>query len=566
MSFQVSPGILVKEIDNTASIAPVSTSTGAFVGNFRWGPVEQVTSISTETNLGTIFGTPTKETTIDFHTAAYFLRYSNSLNVVRAVTSACRTANGAGDTATVVKNDDQYDTLTLAHSTVGMWIARYPGALGNSLKVEVFGFKTDASTTDTNFNSWAYKSYFTGPVGTSDYASRFSSSNDEVHVIVIDEDGLFTGVPGTVLETFEFLSQAPDAKSYDGSSLYFKDKVNTTSKYIRFGGLDATDTPNAGTDADTGSVDYAVAPLTGVISASLTGGVDSAALDTSEFATGWDLFEDGDTVDVSLLIAPNLPANNRTAIANDVISCAVGRKDCVAFISPDKDSDTAAEIVTFGETLTYTSYAVVDSGRLKVYDKYNDMYINIPACSSVAGLCSQTDRTHDAWYSPAGLERGQLLGVTQLVYNPSQTDRDTLYKKGINPIMTSPGEGTLLFGDKTHQSRPSAFDRINVRRLFIVLEKAISRASRSFLFDFNDEFTRAQFISLVDPFLRTVQGRRGITAYEVVCDESNNPGDVIDRNEFVGDIYIKPARSINYITLNFIATRTGVSFSEVTGG
>ena len=565
MTFQVSPGVNVSEIDNTTSIAPVSTAIGAFVGAFRWGPVEDITTVDSEADLVRNFGSPNAAASVDFHTAAYFLKYSRDLRVVHAEKDAF-SANTGGAADLLIKNDEEYDSATLVFANHGHFIARHPGALGNSLKVSVFGFKTDTSTTATNFSSWAYSSNFDGPVGTSAYATRFGSSNDEIHVAVIDEDGMFTGIKGSILEVFPYLSQASDGRAEDGASTYYADVINATSEYIRFGAADSTNFANAG-DAATGAVDYAVTPSNGTVDASLTGGDDGAALTPTEYLAGWDLFADPDTIEVSLLIAPSLSTNTSDAdtVADDLIATAEARKDCVAFISPARGLDVEG-IIAFADGLQSSSYAFVDSGRLKVYDKYNDTYINIPACSSIAGLTAETDRTVGSWYSPAGLRRGQLRGVTKLYLNPSKTDRDALYKRGVNPVVTFPGEGTLLFGDKTKLGRPSAFDRINVRRLFITLEKAISRASRSNLFEFNDVFTRAEFVNLVEPFLRTVQGRRGIIEFKVQADEFNNTGDVIDRNEFVGDIYIKPARSINYIKLNFIATRTGVAFNEITGG
>jgi phage tail sheath protein FI len=263
-------------------------------------------------------------------------------------------------------------------------------------------------------------------------------------------------------------------------------------------------------------------------------------------------------------------AINTATVANEYLTVAANRKDCVAFVSPAQANVVGAlasadAVVDYRNALTSTSYGVMDSGWKYQYDKYNDVYRWIPLNADVAGLCVRTDLQRDPWFSPAGLNRGQILNLVKLAFNPTQTDRDTLYKGGVNPVVSFPGEGTVLFGDKTLQGRPSAFDRINVRRLFIVLEKAISVAARSSLFEFNDEFTRAQFVALVEPFLREVQGRRGIYDYRVVCDDTNNTPAVIDRNEFIGDIYIKPARSVNFIQLNFVAVRSGVAFDEIVG-
>ena len=287
--------------------------------------------------------------------------------------------------------------------------------------------------------------------------------------------------------------------------------------------------------------------------------------------TAYDLFEDAETVDVNLLFAVSgADGGDDVTLANDLLAIAAARKDCLAFISPPIEDTVgtatpAADVKAFADQLTSTSYGVIDSTALKVYDKYNDVYRWIPAAGHMAGLCANTDQVADAWFSPAGVNRGQLLGVTKLAFNPKKADRDTLYKARINPLVSLPGQGTLLFGDKTLLSRPSAFDRINVRRLFIVLEKAVSTAAKAQLFEFNDEFTRAQFRNLVEPFLRDVKGRRGLTDFSVICDNTNNTSSVIDGNKFVADIFIKPARSINFITLSFVATRSGVEFSEISG-
>jgi phage tail sheath protein FI len=264
-------------------------------------------------------------------------------------------------------------------------------------------------------------------------------------------------------------------------------------------------------------------------------------------------------------------ATNSAVIPNKLVALAESRKDCMVFISPDRADvvdnagSEAVDIAATAATFTTSSYAVVDSGWKYQYDKYNDVYRWIPLNGDIAGLCVRTDSERDPWFSPAGTTRGVIKNVVKLAWNPNKAERDSLYQKGVNSVVTFPGEGTILYGDKTFLNRPSAFDRINVRRLFIVLEKTIARAARSSLFEFNDDFTRAAFVNLVEPYLRDVKGRRGVYDYRVVCDTTNNTGEVIDRNEFVGDIYIKPARSINFIQLNFVAVRTGVAFEEVVG-
>ena len=287
----------------------------------------------------------------------------------------------------------------------------------------------------------------------------------------------------------------------------------------------------------------------------------------AQIITAYGFLSNPDVVDVSLLISG--PGN--ATVAASLISTVESRKDCLVFLSPTRASvvnnagSESTSILSFRAGLTSSSYAVLDSGYKYQYDKYNDVYRYVPLNGDIAGVCARTDLERDPWFSPGGLNRGIIKNVIKLAYNPTKAERDNLYVQGINPVVTFQGEGTILFGDKTMLNRPSVFDRINVRRLFVVLEKSIARAARSTLFEFNDQFTRAQFVNLVEPYLRDVQGRRGITDFRVVCDTTNNTPEVIDSNRFVGDIYIKPARSVNFIQLNFVAVRTGVSFEEIVG-
>ncbi len=561
MAFQVSPGVQVKEIDATNVIPAVSTNIGGFAGSFNWGPAGEVCMISSENGLVEKFGKPDNNTFKYFLVAASFLKYGNALKVVRVVSGHDNaTADGTGQ---LIKNEEDYDNNYADGSlSKGRWVAKYPGELGNSLKVSMI------TQGISSFTGWAYASSFDGAPGTSDYAAGLgkSSANDEMHIAVIDEDGAISGTPNSILETFAFVSQASDAKKNDGTSNFYKDVINNESEWIWWADHDSNLT-DAG---ETVAANTSFVTVTSAIEDSLAGGSDDNAPTAGEIASGYDLLEDSETEDVNLLFAAP-DANGVNTIANDLISIAVARKDCMAFVSPPIEdtvgsSSPASDVKAFADSLTSSSYASCDSTALYVYDKYNDVYRYIGAAGHQAGLCANADRVADAWFSPAGVNRGQLLGITKLAFNPKQADRDTLYKARVNPIVSMPGQGTLLFGDKTLLSRPSAFDRINVRRLFIVLEKAISTAAKAQLFEFNDEFTRAQFRNLVEPFLRDVKGRRGLTDFLVVCDATNNTGQVIDSNRFVADIFIKPARSINFITLNFIATRTGVEFSEISGG
>lgn len=563
-----SPAIVVKEVDLTGGVPNVQSSTGAYVGNFVWGPAEQRTLIGSETKLVSKFGAPNTTTATDFISAAMFLKYSGSMYVTRMVDSAAVNASSEGLVTAVIKNQDHFDQqagtfgVDEGEQDTGAWVARYPGAAGNSIKVSV-------CPAGAGFASWSYKGLFDSAPATSEYAEKRGGLNDEVHVVVIDEDGDFTGVPGSVLETYPYMSLASDAKNSNGSTNYIMDIINKNSDFVWLTTFEGTlvTLVNAGSPA--AGITFSAGAT--VVDSSLVGGIDSGALGVGDYQSGFDLYGDTDTVTVDFLIAPAMATSaDQITVTNYVAGIAVGRKDCVAVSSPAIEdivnaSTPVDNAVTTASGFTYTSYLVVDSGYLKVYDKYNDQFIFVPAASSTAGLMAATDINSAAWFSPAGQRRGAYLGITALAYSPSKLERDTLYKAGINPVANIPGQGTLLYGDKTHMARPSAFDRINVRRLFLVLERAIAIAARNVVFEFNDEFTRAEFVNIIEPTLREVKGRRGITDFKVVCDESNNTPEVVDRNEFIANVFIKPARSINYVTLNFVAVRTGVEFEEVVG-
>ena len=638
MAFQLSPGVLVKEQDLTSVIPAVATSIGGFVGDFAWGPTNEITTISSENLLVERFGEPNDTTAKDFFTAASFLAYGNNLKVVRSVdTDTARNAVASG-TAVLIANEEDYDNNHGTGSgTNGMWAAKYPGALGNSLKVSMadssnFDSNSVASATVTAGGSgytsaptvtfaaapaggitatgtatitgdavsaititnpgngytsapaitfsggggsgaaatavlatdWTYKGEFDRAPLTSQRALTKLGSNDELHIVVIDEDGLFSGVIGTVLERFPHVSKASDAKGLEGGSIYYKDVINNQSKYIYW-----TDHP-AG-ESTWGTSQAATAFTSGFTTAeatvSLSGGVDDSP-EAGDLQTSWALFQDAEQIDVNLLIAGNLDNTSQKYVQDNI---AKVRKDCVSFHGPQLSSvvnNAGSEVTSITSdkgSLAATSYSFMDGNWKYMYDRYNDLYRWVPLAGDTAGLCAATDLSNDPWFSPAGFNRGQIRNAVKLAWNPTKTNRDDLYKIGVNPVINSPGNGIVLFGDKTLLAAPSAFDRINVRRLFIVLEKAIATAAKFQLFEFNDAFTRNQFVSTVNPFLRSVQGRRGIYDFKVVCDESNNTGEVIDKNEFIADIFIKPARSINFITLNFIATRTDVNFSEIGG-
>jgi hypothetical protein len=415
--------------------------------------------------------------------------------------------------------------------------------------------------------------------GQSDYVrlNGNTSANDEVHVVIVDDRGDFTGTPGTILEVYKQLSRATDAKNNDGSSSYYKDVINQSSQFVWWTADRATSVSNTAVNL-TSSTSTSPGDYQMRLGSS---GYDESNVSLSTIASAFDLFNSTEEVDISLIMQGK-PRGGTTVQGGETISnyqlanyiidniCEV-RKDCVGFITPDKSKvfnnygNEATSLVNWRNALHSTSYAFMDSGYKYQYDRYNDIYRWVPLNGDMAGLCARTDITNDAWWSPAGFNRGQIKNLVKLSYNPRKAERDVIYPSNVNPVVTFPGQGTILFGDKTLLAKPSAFDRINVRRLFIVLEKAISQAAKYSLFEFNDAFTRAQFKNLVVPYLRTVQGRRGITDFLVVCDETNNTPQIIDTNQFVGDIYIKPARSINFIQLNFVAVGTGVQFSEVVG-
>lgn len=434
-------------------------------------------------------------------------------------------------------------------------------------------------TANTIERYWEFFNVIDVAPGQSDYVrlNGNTAANDEVHVVVVDDRGDFTGTPGTILEVYRGLSRATDAKNNDNATNYYKDVINDQSNYIWW----ANDRSTAAS-ATAALITSATSSSPGNYQMRLgADGQDESAVDLATLGAAYDLFASAEDVDISLVIQGR-PRGGSTSqggetitnyqLANYIIDniCEI-RKDCVAFISPDKSKvlnnygNEAISVINWRNALRSTSYAVMDSGYKYQYDRYNDIYRWIPLNGDIAGLCVRTDQTNDAWWSPAGFNRGQIKNIVKLAWNPRKSERDIIYPKGINPVVSFPGQGTILFGDRTMLTKPSAFDRINVRRLFIVLEKAISVAAKYSLFEFNDAFTRAQFKNLVVPYLRTVQGRRGITDFLVVCDETNNTPQIIDTNQFVGDIYIKPARSINFIQLNFVAVGTGVQFAEVVG-
>ena len=434
---------------------------------------------------------------------------------------------------------------------------------------------------------WRFSDLFDTAPGTSDFATARGVLDDEIHIVVYDSSGRQTGfdndVAGerlnSILETFAFVSKHPEATTPQGNSNFYPDVIYRDSKFVYWGDHPTSAIDGSGDWGQPLSSDLSVQGssafnkfTTGVENvdrSTLANGTDDYAVTDGEQLTAYGRFDDGEAVDVNLIMA----AKASSTLATNLITIVEKRKDALVFISPERsdvvgaaDSNTqTTNVKNFFDLLPSTSFAVFDSGYKYQYDRFNDVFRYVPLNGDIAGVTAFTESVADAFFSPAGFTRGQIRGAVKLAYEPNKDQRDTLYKARINPVNSFPGQGTVLFGDKTALAKPSAFDRINVRRLFIILEKAIATAAKFQLFEFNDEFTRAQFKNLVEPFLREIQGRRGITDFKVVADESNNTGEVIDRNEFVADIFVKPTRSINFITLNFVAVRTGVAFTEIGG-
>lgn len=757
MAFKLSPSVDISEQDLTLGIAAIATSIAGFAGAFQWGPVQEITTVTSEPELASRFGKPNNDVAAGWLCAANFLAYSNNMKVVRVVGADAKNAvsdtvstttgitgttisetynstNPAAQTIKVYKNgvelvhdvsvtpaaakyhltagssslftfgtalvatdsvtivftpvtsqytvfneDDyaiKYDSSAL---NVGI-VARYPGTLGNGLVIQAAG--------EHNFDTWEFKGAF---------QSAPAADSTELHFVVVDGTGAWTGTPNTILEKYAYVNREPTAKNSDGSTAYYVDVINRGSKYIWIGntsgidfysesftygiasnqttntvtfvgGVDVEDTIRAVkvtkrvenyTDAIGGDTSYDLlttggqlvgatvklessvsGPLTVVTDYTISGNtitlVAPLALDETITATitglsigqtisptyvtgntvtlttplsgtvvdnlsyvvssdveadtnniysttlgggvddnvgvdlidGYTLFQDGENVDIQLMIAGDATLDQAKYAIDNIGDI---RKDCVVFVSPTRDtcvnignnSTILDNLVTHYETFSPSSYAFADGNFKYQYDKYNDVYRWVPLCGDIAGLAARTDALRDPWWAFGGYNRGQIKNVTKLAWNPNKAYRDDLFRARINAVVTERGEGAILLGDKTMLSRPSAFDAVNVRRLFITIEKAIATSAKFLLFEFNDEFTQAQFRNMVEPFLRDVKGRRGIEDFRVICDDTNNTGEVKQRKEFVGDIYIKPNYAIRNIQLNFIAVRSDVSFNEV---
>jgi len=616
MAFQLSPGINVSEIDLTTVVPAVATTEGATVGVFRWGPTNERILVTSQVELANRFGKPYTEYSntglVDwtnhesFFTAANFLDYSDALYVTRVVSDNAAASTSNADVFEAKYEGSLGDSLFVSYSgangfydkvgtgTIEIGPSESEGTVTwqttSNAAVEIAAFEelitindkvlvndqeltvtgivdpTQTSVANTNPQQYIYTAQFqfkekfvTATNFSGAYRVKYGYYNSFnvtpaegfYNIIVIDEDGAITGTPGTQLEKFENVSVTQGAKTYDGATNYLPEVLEARSSWIK-----------AGTNWRAALVTGSDANKSNYLSLQDgNDGDDEEDITIGKLANGWDLYKNSEEVDVSLLITGR---PRGTALGNYIIdNIAEKRKDCLVFLSPEYTDNTAQAIIDYTSSLSQSTYAVLDSGYKYQYDKYNDVYRWVPLNADIAGTCARTDDARDPWFSPAGYNRGNLKNVIKLSFNPNKAERDRMYREAINPVVIEQGVGAVLFGDKTYTKTPTAFDRINVRRLFIVLEKAISVAARSTLFEFNDEFTRSQFVNLIEPFLRDVQGRRGIYDYKVVCDDSNNTGEIIDRNEFIGDIYVKPARSINYIQLNFVAVRSGVDFTEI---
>lgn len=582
-SAQLSPGVLVTETNLTTIVPSVLTTAGAYAGAFNWGPVNKITNIDTEKTLINVFGKPDNNTASSFFSAASFLAYGNNLQVVRSANTGTLNSVSTG-AALQIPNKDVFQYTYLpsgASNAYGAFVARYPGALGNSLTVSVI----DAGATSTQYSNWqvaltnsqgqnyanvALAGFFNGQPSTTYSVQQVGGANDQIHVAVVDTGGLFTGTKGTVLEVFPYLSKASDVVDSNGQSAYYKNAIFNRSNYIF-----AMDPVNySSTNASWGktSANTSFVTLSGAYTFSLSSGVDAAITD-GDVVNAMNSFSDSAQTAISLLVTG--PYTSST-VQTTAINMVATRKDSVAFVSPPQSAvvnnvgSELSSVQTWMSGLSSLaggptgSYAVADSGWKYMFDRYNNTYRWVPLNGDIAGLCVYTDTNNAPWYSPAGYTRGTIKNVIKLAWNPPQASRDTLYQIAVNPVASFAGQGTVLFGDKTMQTQPSAFDRINVRRLFITIEQAIAKAAQYSLFEFNDAFTQAQFVSLITPYLRQVQAQRGITSFKVVCDSTNNTQAVVNANQFVGDIYIQPARSINFIQLNFVAVGTGVTFNTIT--
>jgi len=627
----ISPGVKITEQDLVTSNQSTTSTIGAFSGQFTWGPIEVATQVANENQLVSEFGKPSSTNIVDFLSAANFLGYSSPLFVVRvantALNATTETATGSGGVGTgqLIKNDDAY--LETASFNIGPFIAKYAGALGNSLKVSTCPTATAytsaltgtysvsaggttvtgvgssantelrvgdyivldgrstkvtaiANTTSLTIGSphltgasgatatrrWEFFDEFDAAPGTSLQAAAVGAVGDEMHIVVVDKLGTITGTANTVLEKYAFTSKAANAKAENGGTNYYKELINDRSAWIRWTDHDGAGS-NWGNNLTTANgTPTTFTSVTVPKNYDFNGGSDGAAVTDGDRATGYLKYSNKSEVPATIIFAGQ---GNATVVNRIIGDIAEVRKDVVVCVSPlranvvNNAGSEATSIVTWADTVTRSTYAVADSGWKYQYDKYNDAYVYVPLNADTAGCMARNDFQREPWLSPAGFSNGRIQNLVRLAYNPSQADRDTLYKASVNPVITQVGQGTVLFGDKTFTLKNTSMNRVNVRRLFIELQKTIGQAADNVLFDQNDETTRSGFVSLVVPYLRSVQSRRGITAFRVVCDATNNPEDVVNANEFVCDIFVQPIRSVNFIQLNFVSVRGTATFAEI---
>ena len=605
----ISPGVETFELDIGGSVAEAGGSPTAAVIDAKWGPVDQRVSITSLASLEDNFHKPVATDTgvgpqyLRWFTVADYLGYGGNAIVARAVNAAARNAVNGGSAA-LIKNKTAFDGATV---TSHKFVARYPGVIGDSLCVSVCTGRAAFEGTlsggvpqlDNSSGNWSnstgsggsaadgsslgFEQLFDGPPGTSDFvANNDADGVDEMHIVVYDKDGLITGEKNKVLETFGYVSKAADATGPTGGSIFYETVINTTSKYIYAGSADLTTVgSNSAYGANSNGNTTAYDTESTATDFDLAGGVDGSTVVGDATTTLNSLFTSREDVEISGLLAPHWTAigdHNGTDDVAFVAACvtiANSRKDCIVFASPDVMTATGipeAAAVADASVTAWTghlsgrsSYVVIDSGWHHKYDRFNDVNRWVPLAGHTAGIYSRLARDSETFFSPAGFTRGVLTGVGTLAWNPSQTYRDTLYKNNVNPIVNFPGRGTVLFGDKTYVSKPGSFDRINIRSLFILLRKSVAEFAEDILFETNDAFTRSIFVSAVDGFLANIQSRRGLEEYRVVADTSNNTATVLNNNQFVADIFVRPLNSINYIRLNFVSVRSGVEFSELAG-
>ena len=628
-----SPGVKITEQDLVTSNPQPTSTTGAYSGQFTWGPIDEITQVASETDLVNQFGKPNATNIVDFLSAANFLGYASPLFVVRAANTALNatteTATGSGGTGTgqLIKNDDSY--LETASFNIGPFIAKYAGELGNALRVStcpnataysntltgtysvtagsttvtgagtaantemrvgdliVLGGRTAKVTALANSTSltidsahltgasgvtatrrWEFFNEFNAAPTTSQNAASVGASGDEMHVVVVDRTGIITGTANTVLEKYSNVSKAGNAKAENGGSNYYKTVINDLSQWVRW-----TDHDGAGVNWGDNLLGANATPTT-YTSVSIpknynfNGGSDGSALSDGDRANGYLKYTNKAEVPSILVIAGQ---SNATVVNRIIGDVAEVRKDVIVCMSPLRSNvvnnagSEATAISAWADTVTRSTYAVADSGWKYQYDKYNDTYVYVPLNADVAGCMARNDLNSAPWISPAGNNAGRIQNLVRLAYNPNQADRDTLYKTSVNPVLSQVGRGTILFGDKTFVTRNTATNRINVRRLFMELQSTIGQNADNVLFDQNDETTRSNFVNLVVPYLRSVQSRRGLAAFNVVCDASNNPEDVVNSNGFVCDIFVQPIRSVNFVQLNFVSVRGTATFNEIAG-